>query len=146
MVKCPQFASPCKLGWMTSRQLQKNCGGLGGYWKLTCFVSNHQGHSNFWKTLGRFKKTWENKKKKTPELMSPRNLSAYQQLFRSTNSSLGIIHHLWIINSLCLGEHTTESKCGFLLCWFPLPPSQRTAAGMAVERILQVSFQPKHLE
>lgn len=34
-----------KLGWMKSKQLLENCGGLGGYWKLMNFDLNHRGHS-----------------------------------------------------------------------------------------------------
>lgn len=58
-----------------------------------------------------------------------------------------LIHHLWIIHSACLGEHTTESKCGifFPFQWSPflsLLPSltgqQRAGALVAAERLLQV--------
>lgn len=76
------------------------------------------------------------------------NSSTWQrQLCRFADSSLGIIHHLWIIHSACLGEHTTENKCGifFPFQWSPFLPllpsltgQQRAGAPVAVERILQV--------
>lgn len=76
------------------------------------------------------------------------NSSTWQRrLRRFADSTLGIIHHLWIIHSACLGEHTTESKCGIsvpfqgspLMSLLPsLAAQQRAGALVAGERIVQV--------
>lgn len=86
-----------------------------------------------------------------PSLTVSNNSSTWQrQLCRFADSSSGLVHHLWIIHSACLGEHTAESKWGIFFpssslrfCpSFPLSLShtgrQQAGALVAVERILQV--------